>query len=109
MTYQKIIFTFLSVATLLFTACNSENSKDEVIHVKASNLVKEKLDVKGMTCVGCEARIEKVILKETGVLKFKASSKNHSAVVEFDKSKTSVEKINNTLKEMGYESNTAKK
>jgi copper chaperone CopZ len=108
MTYQKTIFTLLASVALLFTACGTESSKTEVIHVKASDVTKKELDVKGMTCVGCEARLEKALLKVDGVLKFKASAKNNTASVEFDKSKTDVEKINKVLKEMGYDSSAKK-
>ena len=108
MTYKTIIFSLLISTSLFFTACGSESSKTEVIHVKASDVTKKELDVTGMTCVGCEARLEKALLKVEGVLKFKASAKNNTASVEFDKSKTDVEKISKVLKEMGYDSSAKK-
>ncbi len=107
MIYKKITFLIATTFSLFFVACG-ESSKTEVIHVKASDVSKQELDVKGMTCVGCEARLEKALLKVDGVLKFKASAKNNAASVEFDKSKTDVQKINNVLKEMGYDSSAKK-
>ena len=88
MTHKKILFLFLTSFSLLFVACDSKKPKTEVITVKASNIVKDTVAVKGMTCVGCETRFEKAILKMKGVVTFKASSQNNTAALQFDKSKT---------------------
>ena len=97
MIYKKIILLLLMAFSLLLVGCGNGNSKTEVVHVKASNLVKETIDVKGMTCVGCESRFEKVILKMDGVLKFKASATSNTAQLEFDKSKTNLETVKKAL------------
>ena len=96
MTSKKIIFTLLISTLLFFVACGS-SSTTEVIHVKASDLVKETVKVKGMTCVGCETRYEKAILKMDGVVRFKASSVDNTAVLEFDKSKTNLDTVQKAL------------
>lgn len=96
MTHKNIIFLFL--ISLLFVACDSKTTKTEVITVKASNLVKETVPVKGMTCVGCETRLEKAVSKLEGVVAFKASSQTNSAALEFDKSKTDLKTVQKSLK-----------
>jgi len=93
MIHKKSILLCVSILSLLFVGCGAENTKTEVVHVKASNLVKETIVVKGMTCVGCESRFEKVILKMDGVLKFKASATSNTAELEFDKSKTDLKTV----------------
>jgi mercuric ion transport protein len=95
MTHKNIILLFL--ISLFFVACDSKTPKTEVMTVKASNLVKETVPVKGMTCVGCETRLEKAIVKMEGVVTFKASSQNNSATLEFDKSKTDLKTVQNAL------------
>ena len=101
MTHKKIIFLFLTSFSLLFVACDSKNPKEEVITVKASNIVKETVAVKGMTCVGCETRFEKSILEMKGVVKFKASSQNNTATLVFDKSKTDLKTVQKALDKLG--------
>lgn len=101
MTPKKTIFLLLTSFSLLFTACDSKKPKTEVITVKASNLVKETVAVKGMTCVGCETRFEKAILEMDGVLTFKASSKNNTATLEFDKTKTDLSTVQKALTKLG--------
>ena len=94
MSHNKIIF--IISFSLFFVACGTSNST-EVIRVKASDLVKETVAVKGMTCVGCETRFEKAILKMEGVVRFKASSENNTATLEFDKSKTDLKTVKKAL------------
>jgi len=101
MTHKNIIFLFLISFSLLFVACDSKKPKTEVITVKASDIVKETVKVKGMTCVGCETRFEKAILKMKGVVKFKASSQHHTAALEFDKSKTDLKTVQKALDTLG--------
>jgi copper chaperone CopZ len=101
MTHKKLLFLFLTSFSLLFVACDSKKPKTEVITVKASNLVKETVVVKGMTCVGCETRFEKAILKMDGVVTFKASSQNNTAALQFDKSKTDLKTVQKALDKLG--------
>lgn len=98
MTHKNIIFLFLLPFSFLFVACDSKTPKTEVMTVKASNLVKETVPVKGMTCVGCETRLEKSVSKLEGVVAFKASSQTNSAALEFDKSKTDLKTVQKSLK-----------
>ena len=98
MTHKNIIFLFFISFSFLFVACDSKAPKTEVMTVKASNLVKETVPVKGMTCVGCETRLEKSVSKLEGVVTFKASSQNNSATLEFDKSKTDLKTVQKSLK-----------
>jgi len=101
MTSKNIIFLFLTSFSVLFVACDSKNTKTEVITVKASDIVKETVAVKGMTCVGCETRFEKAILNMEGVVAFKASSRDNTAMLKFDKSKTDLKTVQNTLDKLG--------
>jgi len=103
MTHKKIIFIFVTTFSLLFVACG-ESSNTEVIRVKASDLVKETVAVKGMTCVGCETRFEKAILKMEGVVRFKASAENNTASLEFDKSKTDLKTVKKALNKLSANS-----
>jgi len=97
MTHKNIIFLLLTSFSLLFIACDSKKSNEEVIIVKASNIVKETIAIKGITCVGCETRVEKAIIKMKGVVTFKAVSKDNTAILEFDKSKTDLKTVQTQL------------
>ena len=60
------------------------------------------LDIKGMTCSGCEAHVEQAATKVDGIQKAKASYAEGKAEIEFDPEKTNPEKIIEAVKTTGY-------
>ena len=59
--------------------------------------------VNGMTCSGCEFKIENQLLNAIGVLKVKANYVNHQVDVTFDPSITNRFSIAHTMEELGYQ------
>lgn len=60
------------------------------------------LDVPGMTCSTCPITVKKALLKVDGVQQVKSSFKKREAVVTFDDSKTSPEKLSMAITNAGY-------
>ncbi len=58
--------------------------------------------VKGMHCASCEILIEKKILEIENVIAVDASTKNGEVVINFEKEKPSLLKLNKIFKEEGY-------
>ena len=97
----------LSISTLIllsFTAC--ENSKQQeskkTVAVKKENILKNTINIEGMTCEGCESALGQIPSKIDGVISFKASHVTKSAEVEFDKTVTDMNKIKDAVIETGY-------
>jgi len=63
---------------------------------------KEKIKIDGMHCASCVTIINKNIKKEEGVKNVQVSFTSNSAVLEFDKKKTSLNKIKKIIKNSGY-------
>ena len=61
------------------------------------------LDISGMTCAACSARIEKALGKKDGVEKAVVNLLANKATVEFDSNKTSTDDIIKTIEKTGYE------
>ena len=61
------------------------------------------VDVVGMTCAACSARIEKSILKLEGVEKVNVNLSTNKATVEYDDSKIQKDDIVKTIEKTGYE------
>ncbi len=101
---KKILIIILVIINGSFlTSCNSSDKKPEkVILVKESDIVREKIGVNGMTCVGCEVTLEENISKIEGVVSVKASHTEKEAIIEFDSTKTDINTITKTIKESGY-------
>ncbi|HMM78786.1 MAG TPA: mercuric transporter MerT family protein [Pyrinomonadaceae bacterium] len=61
------------------------------------------LQVRGMTCEGCEAHIEVPLRKLRGVITADADYKQHNVTVVYDSAQTTVEKIKEAITATGYE------
>ncbi|MCF6169308.1 cation transporter [Lutibacter sp.] len=104
MKFKNILIVILTVINVsVTTSCSSSNKKSEkVIVIKESDIVREKIGVNGMTCVGCEVTLEDNISKIEGVVSVKASHTEKEAIIEFDSTKTNINTITKTIKESGY-------
>ncbi|HCY62217.1 MAG TPA: mercury resistance system periplasmic binding protein MerP [Oxalobacteraceae bacterium] len=60
------------------------------------------LEVPGMTCSSCPITVKKALMKVDGVQQVKTSFEKREAVVTFDDSKTSIEKISMATANAGY-------
>ena len=81
------------------------------VHVAADgDFTTVKLDVKGMTCAGCEVHVNAASYEVDGVKSTTSDYENESAVIIFDPTLTDVEQISDHIeKETGYLVRKAKK
>lgn len=101
---KNIIIVLVIILSVSFiTSCSPSDKKSEkVIVVKESDIIRKKIGVNGMTCVGCEVTLEENISKIEGVVSVKASHTEKEAIIEFDSTKTNINTITKTIKESGY-------
>ena len=60
------------------------------------------LAIGGMTCINCQTKIEKRLLKLDGVSSAEVSWRNGTAKIEYDEEKISLEKITSEIEKLGY-------
>jgi copper chaperone CopZ len=72
------------------------------IFANVDNKQSVKFIINGMTCEGCEAHVNNELSKVAGIITYKTSYPNRSALVGFDSSKTDVKKIENAINNTGY-------
>lgn len=65
--------------------------------------MKQKLKVDGMSCEHCVAKVEKAVSELEGVEKIKVKLKNAEAKVKFDETKVPLDKVMETITDLGYE------
>ena len=65
------------------------------------------LDIRGMHCAACVARIEKAVLKIEGVSEINVNLTTEKGRVTFDKNRTNVSDIINKIKKIGFEAHEA--
>lgn len=92
------------------TTCNIQEVSNQLI--KENNLSNQtdkeentnmQIIVKGMMCMHCENRVNKVVGALDGVKSVKADHNNNLVEVEFDGNVIDIEKIKSVIKEEGYE------
>lgn len=78
-----------------------DNSK-EVVYVNQFDIQTIELDVEGMTCEACDNHVAYAAQEVEGVLEAKADHKTGKAEVKFDKTKTSMEEIIESIDATSY-------
>lgn len=66
------------------------------------------ITISGMHCEGCATGIQTMLLRTDGVLKAEVSYDERRAVVQYDASKTSPEKLVAVIEKMGYKAKLKK-
>lgn len=68
----------------------------------SNQTTKVTLPINGMNCASCAITIQKVLKKSEGVISCEVSYGNEKANIEFDSSKTSIQKLNKNIEPLGY-------
>lgn len=102
------IFTGLTIAFPYYSHIFYPKSEKQIIVVDKSNIQTVEFSVRGMTCASCEEHVNHEVNKISGIIKSTTSYENGNAIVEFDKTKTTIAQIEKTINSTGY-SVTAKK
>jgi len=71
-------------------------------------MMEKRIPVSGMTCTGCETRIEGALTALPGVMKAQASVKDGTVVVTYDPQKVKPEAFQKAIENQGYTVGTAK-
>ncbi len=95
---MKKILILLAIFTFASTVVLAQSKEAQ----RSKNLKETSFAVKGMTCSGCVANVEKSLKKIDGVTKYEVSLETNSAKVEFDPSKTSETKIAEEMNKTHY-------
>ena len=105
------IGTALSFAALLLSSCeNNADARDDGDAKKTKTATaKITLDVKGMTCSGCEYSVEAALKKVNGVAVADADFKEANAVVEYDPKAVKVEQLVEAVNKTGYKATAPEK
>lgn len=76
--------------------------KEKLVIVDRTDVLKKVINIEGMTCAACEATVSKVGSDVDGVININASTEKKEVVVEYDKTKTTIEDIMQAIGTTGY-------
>ena len=100
---MKNLVVFLLLA-FFSTACSNTGDKAKLPAAATAAAIKTvSLQVKGMSCTGCEETIKESVQKIDGVAECKASFETGKADVKFDSTKTNIKAISEAITSAGYE------
>ena len=97
---------FLIILIGFMMSCQNRNTDNKNQAPAAPDLSKLEIviiDVKGMTCTGCEETITKNVTSLDGINACKVSHIEGKARVEFDSTLTTISKISDAIKKSGYQ------
>jgi copper chaperone CopZ len=95
---KQIIFS--AIVLIMFSITLSAQDKKTDDKKKKSE---EITFIVGMHCQSCKERIEKIIPFEKGVKDINVNLEKKEVTVFFNPQKTSIEKLEQTIKDLGYE------
>ncbi|WP_078209852.1 heavy-metal-associated domain-containing protein [Clostridium perfringens] len=65
-------------------------------------MINKSINIKGMSCAACAARIEKVLGKMDGISKANVNLATEKLNLEFDENKISFKKIEEKINKLGF-------
>jgi mercuric ion transport protein len=93
------LMTALPYYSTFFT---SKPAKPAAAAINRNNIQQIKFTITGMSCEACTEHVNAKIARITGVISYVTSYANAAAVVRFDNSKTSIERIKDEINTTGY-------
>ena len=100
------IVTAFAIVMLAFPSYGKifyPKAEKKMVIVNEAKVQKINLTIKGMTCNSCEEYVNHAVNQLDGIVNVAASYKNENAIVEFDKTKTTTEKIEEAVNSTGYQ------
>ncbi|MBE2188856.1 MAG: mercuric transport protein MerTP, partial [Candidatus Kapabacteria bacterium] len=96
------IFAALMLAFPYYSKIFFPNNEKQIIIIDKSNFQTAEFTINGMTCEGCEEEVKHEVNKLNGIVKADVSYQNGNAQIQFDKSKTKINEIENAINSTGY-------
>ena len=108
---MKIKFLFIPILLFAFACQNTpketteqaEDISETTEEVITANVQRVEINIKGMTCTGCENAIQETAKSFEGVYSAKADYEKGVAILEFDSTKVDVANLEYAIDELGYE------
>ena len=96
------VFAALMLSFPLYADVFYPNQTKQIIVVDKSDLQKVEFSISGMTCNACAEYVKHEVNQLDGIVETNASYEDENAIVEFDRSKTSIPEIEKVINSTGY-------
>lgn len=101
---MKATVSILSILAIciVFVGCSGNNISNELPENKTIYEKSVTFPIEGMSCMACVARIRKTLSGLEGVYEVTVNLENKNAVIKYNPQKITIDKIQQTINEMGY-------
>jgi len=107
---MKAVFnSTLIIMFVLLLGCTENSNKSKNTDVNQANNVFVEVPIEGMSCMACVAKVKKTLSDLSGINEVKVSLENKSATIQYNPDNISLDKIKQSIDEIGYKAGTAKK
>ncbi len=96
------VFAAIMISFPSFSSVFYPESTQQLSTIDPLNFQKVEFKIEGMTCTSCADHVQHDINKIPGIILATASYEGKNAIVEFDKSKTSLSDIQKAIDKTGY-------
>lgn len=96
------LFATLSIAFPYYSGIFYPDNNKEIVIVNANDIQKIEVEIEGMTCDACQSHVNHSVNELSGIVSVNSSYENANAIVEFDKTKTTIKDIEQAINETGY-------
>ena len=107
---MKAVFNFsLLLMFMILSGCAENSNKSKQTDVNQADNVSVEVSIEGMSCMACVAKVKKTLSDLSGINEVKVSLENKSATIQYNPDNISLDKIKQSIDEIGYKAGTAKK
>jgi copper ion binding protein len=107
---MKTVFnSSLLLMFMLLLGCAENSNKNKQTEVNPDDNVSIEISIEGMSCISCVANVKKTLSDLKGINEVKVSLENKSATLQYNPQKVSLDKITQSINEIGYKAGTVKK
>jgi len=96
------VFAVVSISFPYYSHIFFTDNKKEVVLTDESEITNADFKIEGMTCDACQLHVESSVNELDGIVNVSSSYEKGSASVEFDKSQTNLEEIEDAINSTGY-------
>lgn len=99
----------LLIILVLLSGCAQNSNKSKKTDVNQADNVFVEVSIEGMSCMACVAKVRKTLSDLSGIDEVKVSLENKSATLQYNSGTISLDKIKQSINEIGYKAGTVKK
>ena len=107
---MKTVFnSSLLLLFMLLMGCAENSNKSKQTDINQADNVSVEISIEGMSCMSCVANVKKTLSGLNGINEVKVSLENKNATLHYNPNIISIDKIKQSINEIGYNAGTVKK